>query len=75
MAWQRYAARRMLPQRRIELYLAQIAMLIATTMGGATGKALTDFMFDPPPDEPPEPADDFEAAAQFFKFRPRNVKG
>jgi hypothetical protein len=37
----------MLPQRRIELYLAQIAYLIATTMGGVKGKSLSDFMFDP----------------------------
>ena len=71
--WQRYAARRMLPQRRIEMYLAQIAMLIAKTNGGAAGKGLDDFMLDPPPDEPDEPDDDLAAAVEFFGFRPRNI--
>jgi hypothetical protein len=71
--WQRYAARRMLPQRRIEMYLAQIAMLIAKTNGGASGKGLDDFMLDPPPDDPDEPEDDLAAAVEFFGFRPRNT--
>ena len=71
--WQRYAARRMLPQRRVEMYLAQIAMLIAKTAGGAAGKGLDDFLLDPPPDEDAGPADDLAAAAEFFGFRPRNT--
>ena len=73
-AWQHYAARRMLPQRRIELYLAQIAMLIAQTMGGAADVSLEDFLFDPPPaDDDGEPLSDdehVETARDFFGFSP-----
>jgi len=47
MDWQRYAARKMLPSRRLELYLAQIAYLIVCTNGGGAGKSISDFMFDP----------------------------
>ena len=71
--WQRYAARRMLPQRRIEMYLAQIAMLIVKTTGGGAGKGLDDFLLDPPPDEDDEPVDNLAAAVEFFGFRPRNT--
>jgi hypothetical protein len=67
--WQAYAHRRMLPQRRLELYLAQIAMLIAKTMGGAQNVRLTDFMFDP---AGPDIADEMtaEEEAEAFGFRP-----
>jgi hypothetical protein len=52
-AWDRYARRKMLPQRRIELYLAQIAKTVAQSIGGSNAK-LSDFLFDPPdPDAPP----------------------
>ena len=59
----------MLPQRRLELYLAQIAMLIAKTMGGAQNVRLTDFMFDP---AGPDIADEMtpEEEAEAFGFRP-----
>jgi len=70
--WQAYAARRMLPQRRLELYLAQIALLIATTMGGAKNKKLSDFLFDPVDPGSDEPTAEDEAA--FFDFKPRNRK-
>ena len=70
--WQSYAARRMLPMRRVEMYLAQIAMLIAKTMGGHKSSDLRDFMFeavDPAEDEP----DDLVAEARdFFGFSPLN---
>lgn len=45
--WQRFALRKAFPQRRIEFMLANIAMLIATTMGGAENVTLKDFLFDP----------------------------
>jgi hypothetical protein len=64
--WQHYAARRMLPQRRLELYLAQIAMWSAKA-AGVQNDQLTDFLFDPVEDS----ADD---AAVFFKFNPRPKK-
>lgn len=66
--WQRYAGRRMLPMRRIEMYLAQIAMLIAKTMGGSKSSDLTDFMFEPSDDD--EPDDPAAAAREFFGFNP-----
>jgi hypothetical protein len=67
-AWQVYAARRMLPQRRMEMYLAQIAMLIAATMGGVKNAELSDYLFDPAEPEH-EPTAEEEAA--FFEFKPR----
>jgi len=51
-AWNRYARRRMLPQRRIEAYLAQIAQLVAQTMGGSKAP-LSAFLFDPRDDDAP----------------------
>ncbi len=66
--WQQYAARRMLPTRRLEFYLAQIALLIAKTMGNQPETTLADFLFDP--DASPED-DDMEEA---FGFSPRNRK-
>jgi hypothetical protein len=47
--WGQYVQRRMLPWRRMELLLAQIALVVAKTMGGAKDAALDDFLFDPPP--------------------------
>lgn len=73
VAWQRYAARKMLPQRRLEVYLAQIAMLIAKTMGGHDDATLDDYLFDPADDA--EPLDDDELvdeARDFFGFAPVN---
>lgn len=68
--WQRYAARRMLPSRRIELYLAQIAMQVAL-LHGVQNVDLSDFMFDPiDVDGEDEPTAEEEAA--FFDFKPRN---
>jgi len=69
--WTQYAAKRMLPARRTELYLAQIAMFIAQSMGGAKNTHLSDYMFDPDDDEAAgEATADDEAA--FFDFRPRS---
>lgn len=71
--WQQYAARRMLPTRRMEFYLAQIAMLIAKTMGNQQGATLADYLFDPD-DDGSDPDDELEAAKDAFEFSPRNVK-
>lgn len=62
--WQHYAAKKMLPHRRLELYLAQIALVLAR-VNGAKNVSLTDFLFDPV--EQGNAAD----AAEFFKFNPR----
>lgn len=45
--WALYVRRRMLPQRRLELLLAQVALLIAKTMGGVKDAKLSDYLFDP----------------------------
>lgn len=53
------------------MYLAQIAFLIARTMGSASEMTMSDFLFDPSEDEP---VDDEDAVKQAFGFSPRNVK-
>lgn len=55
----------MLPSRRVELYLAQIALVVAKT-AGAKDVDLRDFLFDP--DEELTTDDVHE----FFDFKPRN---
>lgn len=69
--WTLYAKRRMLPQRRLELYLAQIAMMVGVCMSGRKDAKLSDYLFDPPEDdhgddEEPD-ADEVRAA---FGFNP-----
>lgn len=66
--WQLYARKRMLPQRRLELYLAQIAQMVAAHCGRVKDTKLTDYLFDPEPDDDAEPSADDEAA--FFGFNP-----
>ena len=66
--WQRYAAERMLPWRRMELYLAQVAQIIARTVGGNKEAMLSDFVFDSMGEEPEE------NAAAAFGFSPRKKK-
>ncbi len=65
MCWWHYSLKKALPQRRIELYLAQIAMLIARMNG--SDATLQDFLFDPPDDEP-----DLDALKAAFDFKPAN---
>ena len=76
-ALQTYATRRLLPSRRIEFYLAQLALLIARTMGGATKATLADFMLQMPREELPPHVDEeahIEAMIEAFQFKPRNRK-
>lgn len=65
--WQHYAAKRMLPMRRLELYLAQIAQKVVQSTGASA--ALSDFLFDPVEPSTVEPTAEEEAA--FFDFNPR----
>lgn len=44
--WARYAAKKSLPMRRMELYLAQVALCVARSAGAAV--SLRDFLFDAP---------------------------
>lgn len=68
--YQAYGEQRGFPSRRIELYLAQLAMLIAQTMGGAKNVKLADFLFEPQK----ESADDLDALKQEIGFSPRKRK-
>ena len=67
-AWQAYAARRMLPGRRLEMYLAQLAQLIHACMGGAKDKPLSAYLFDPPEVEDEQSGGDLDLndIAEFF---------
>lgn len=71
-AWGKYASQKLLPTRRMEFYMAQIALLIATTMGGAKDATLQDYLFDPEPPDDTEP--DLEALKAAFDFRPVRKK-
>lgn len=68
--WRTYDNRFILPSRRLQLQLAQIAMLIAVCMGGAKDAKLEDYLFDPPP-TPKETKRMLDDAKQFFGFAPR----
>ena len=46
-SWQVYAAKRMLPTRRMEMLLAQIAQIVHASVGGAKDRSLADYLFDP----------------------------
>lgn len=61
--YQGYASRRMLPSRRLELYLAQIAFVVVKAAGGAQNATLKDFMFDRIEEDPDLDAED---VATFF---------
>jgi len=67
--WQKYAARFMLPTRRLQVQLAHIGMLIAICMGGAKNAKLADFLFDPPPTDK-ERKQVLQDAIRFFGFKP-----
>jgi hypothetical protein len=72
--YQAYAERHMLPFRRLELYLAQVAMMVVSA-AGAQNITLSDFVFDPDEDEQvdgPSEAVEPEEAEAFFNFNPRN---
>jgi hypothetical protein len=51
--YQRYTARRSFPGRRIELLLAQVALVLAR-VNGNENTYIQDFLFDP--QEPEDPA-------------------
>ena len=62
--WDKFRLRRGLPMRRLEVQLAQIALILAKT-AGAKNVNLSDFLlFDEPPDA-------LEAAKDAFGFKPK----
>lgn len=69
--WQEFAQNRLLPTRRLEFYLAQIAMLIAVTMGGKKNVRLEDFMFGLPAAQVQQEEEDLQAAIEYFDFKPK----
>lgn len=69
VSWQRYAEHKMLPVRRIEMLLAQLAMFM-DRMNGAKDKSLRDYLFDPVTDDETVD-DDLEAAVDYFGFKPQ----
>ncbi|MEK1930961.1 MAG: hypothetical protein AAAC47_14510 [Pararhizobium sp.] len=75
--WAKYASQKGFPSRRIEYYLAQIAQLIAVTMGGSKDN-LSAFLIptrdesqDEPELVPPPTAEDIAAMRAAIGFRPR----
>jgi C4-dicarboxylate transporter len=68
--WIKYSNRKALPLRRLELYLAQIAMLIAHTMGGSEAP-LASFLFDPKAADEPVTKVAMQELKQAFGFAPR----
>lgn len=76
--WVAYAKRKSLPQRRIELMLANLTRVIDVSMGGRKDNpGLDEYLFDPPADAAPGKPIEAEAAVEdareFFGFRPVNA--
>lgn len=72
--WARYLSRHPMPQRRIELMLAQVCALIARTMGGSKNAKVADFLLQEPEEELPPNVTRLEIARQAFAFNPRRKK-
>lgn len=73
VGWQRYAARKLLPTRRMHIMLAQLAKLIAQTMGNRPEATIEDFLLEPEDEAPEHLADDdidVEEARAAFNFAP-----
>jgi hypothetical protein len=70
--WEVYAGTYMLPARRMQVQLAQVAMLIVKTNGGGAELTLKDYLFDPP--DPIKPEENLAMAVQVFDFKPRKKK-
>lgn len=71
--WARRAQRHWLPARRMEWYLARIALVVAASFGGNKDAAIEDFLLELEPQQPSKRADADEAR-EFFGFSPRNKK-
>lgn len=56
LAYEAYAAQRMLPLQRIEFLLARVAMLVDAARLPGQRLSLTDYLLNPEPATPPEPA-------------------
>lgn len=72
--WAMYAKQRVMPLQRIELYLAQVAWVVACAMGGSDSARLSDFVIDFGNESEPEHAPSLDEAAAAFGFNPRQKK-
>jgi hypothetical protein len=73
--WVRYVQRKLLPTRRLEVYLAQIAQMIAITMGGAKDAKISDYLIEIEAADAVSVDDiDVEDVREAFDFNPRNRK-
>jgi hypothetical protein len=72
--YQAYTIKRGFPGRRVELLLAQVSHLIAKTMGGAKNTKLSDFLFDPLPDNEPQKEMTVDEIRAMHGFNPRKKK-
>lgn len=71
--WTRFARDHVMPFRRLEIYMQQICLHIATAFGGNEGATLDDFVIEFGPErEGPEP--DVEEVKAAFGFSPRKPK-
>lgn len=80
--WSAYSHKHKLPSMRIELYLAQIAYLIANAFGGrGEQKSLADYILDFESRDPrkaravDDEDDDVEELKQVLQFKPRGKRG
>jgi hypothetical protein len=64
-----YGEQRGFPIRRLELYMAQLTLVVAKTFGGAKNAKLTDFLLDPTR-KPPE----IDEVKMQLQFSPRKRK-
>lgn len=74
--WIAYRGKRMWPMQRMEMYLAQIAQLIAITMGGAKEAKITDYLIELRQAGPVESeVVDLKEIREAFGYSPRKRKG
>lgn len=73
--WMRYAAKHMLPSRRMEAYLAQVCMVLVQVLGGDSNQVtLADFLIrtNEVTEEEEQQEVTVEEEIEFFDFKPRN---
>jgi len=74
--WSRHVSRHAFPFKRIEILLAQLALVVAKTMGGAKNLGLNDFMLKTHSSEEELPANvtRMELARRAVGFHPHKPK-
>lgn len=72
--WTVFVRRNSLPFRRLELLLAQVAMQIDRTMGGAKNVKLKDYMLKDPDEELPANVTRIEDKRKAFGWNPHKKR-